>query len=81
MEPTNYNVSLRQEDRTEFIMTSNGLNTEGLKSDRLKTNGLKTEGLEAERQLTKPKATLTRCQKYVTTAILFYAMFAYVSYI
>ena len=81
MEPTNYNAFFRRENRTEFIMTSDGLKAEGLKSDELKMNGPKTEGLEAEGQLKKPKATLTRWQKYITTVILFYVMFAYVSYL
>ena len=81
MEPTNYNAFFRQENRTQFIMTSDGLKTEGLKSDGLKTNGLKSECLEAEGQLKKPKATLTRWQKYITTGILFYIMFTYVSYL
>ena len=63
MEPANY------DKRPAKFEKSNKLNLNIIPEDSIPTNGM-SKG---------PKSTLTNCERYITTLILFYIMMSYVS--
>ena len=64
MEPTNYN---KRSVKFE-------------KNNKVNLNVIPEDSIPTIEQPKEPKSSLTNCQRYITTLILFYIMMAYVSW-